>query len=95
MTAFGYSHLVCRNITELRGLDPPATGDEIEAAARQFLRKVSGMRKPSKDSSEAFEEAVTKVSEVTSQLLSALPPRMRPPAKEPPLRRRRTEVASA
>jgi hypothetical protein len=37
---------MCRNITELRGLDPPATDEEIEAAARQFVRKVSGLRQP-------------------------------------------------
>ncbi|WP_238438973.1 DUF2277 domain-containing protein, partial [Frankia nepalensis] len=37
---------MCRNITELRGLEPPATDDEIEAAALQFIRKVSGLRQP-------------------------------------------------
>ena len=49
---------MCRNITELRGLEPPATAEEIEAAARQYIRKVSGIRHPNAALTERFEAAV-------------------------------------
>ncbi len=78
---------MCRNITELRGLDPPATGEEIEAAARQFVRKVSGLRQPPQATSEAFETAVTEIAAAVGRLLGALPARRQPPATVPPLRR--------
>jgi len=78
---------MCRNITELRGLEPPATDEEIEAAARQFVRKVSGLRQPPPAASEAFELAVTQVTETVHRLLDALPARRQPPASVPPLRR--------
>ena len=78
---------VCRNITTLRGLEPPATPDEVEAAARQYVRKVSGVQSVSAATSEAFERAVREVTAATSALLAALPPRKQPPTTEPPLRR--------
>jgi hypothetical protein len=78
---------MCRNITTLRGLQPIATHEEIEAAARQYVRKVSGVQKPSEATGEAFERAVTAVTAATHQLLDALPPRKVPPKTEPPLRR--------
>jgi hypothetical protein len=78
---------MCRNITELRGLEPPATAVEIEAAARQYVRKVSGVQKPSAASIEAFELAVERVTAATTELLQALPPRRQPPKTVPPLRR--------
>jgi hypothetical protein len=78
---------MCRNITELRGLEPPATAVEIEAASRQYVRKVSGVQKPSAASVEAFELAVERVTEATTELLQALPPRRQPPKTVPPLRR--------
>ncbi|AZG48239.1 DUF2277 domain-containing protein [Gordonia insulae] len=78
---------MCRNITELRGLEPAATDEEIEAAARQYVRKVSGVRHPSAANVEAFEEAVRKVTEATHVLLDALPERRQPPKTVPPLRR--------
>ena len=53
---------MCRNITELRGLEPAATAEEIEAAARQYVRKVSGMTRPSGANVEAFETAVAEVT---------------------------------
>ncbi|HRD11925.1 MAG TPA: DUF2277 domain-containing protein, partial [Mycobacterium sp.] len=49
---------MCRNITELRGLEPAATPDEITAAARQYVRKVSGIARPSDGVAPAFEAAV-------------------------------------
>ena len=78
---------MCRNITELRGLEPPATAEEIAAAARQYVRKVSGITSPSPANAEAFEAAVAEVAATTTQLLDALPPRRNPPKTSPPLRR--------
>lgn len=78
---------MCRNITELRGLQPPATAEEIIAAARQYVRKVSGLTKVPVAAEPAFEEAVRDVAEATTRLLATLPPRRQPPATVPPLRR--------
>jgi hypothetical protein len=78
---------MCRNITELRGLEPPATSEEILAAARQYARKVSGITHPSSANAEVFEAAVAEVAATTTRLLDALPPRRQPPKTSPPLRR--------
>jgi hypothetical protein len=78
---------MCRNITELRGLEPAATPDEIEAAARQYVRKVSGIRAPNEVSREAFEMAVAEVATATAKVLAAMPHRRQPPPSVPPLRR--------
>jgi hypothetical protein len=78
---------MCRNITTLRGLEPPATADEIEAAARQYVRKVSGVASVSAATEDAFERAVEIVAAATTDLIAALPPRKAPPPTEPPLRR--------
>jgi hypothetical protein len=78
---------MCRNITELRGLEPAATAEEIEAAARQYIRKVSGITRPTAANESAFEQAVAEVTVVTSRLLAQLPPRRQPPKTVPPLRR--------
>lgn len=78
---------MCRNITTLRGLEPTATAAEIEAAARQYVRKVSGVQSTSATTAEAFERAVQLITEATTQLLGALPPRKQPPPTLPPLRR--------
>lgn len=78
---------MCRNITTLRGLEPPATTEEIEAAARQYVRKVSGVTHPTAGSEEAFERAVAGVAHVTADVLRELPPRRTAPKAIPPLRR--------
>jgi len=78
---------MCRNITELRGLEPAASDEEIEAAARQYVRKVSGVTRPSAANVEAFETAVAEVTATTTRLLASLPPRKQPPKTVPPLRR--------
>ena len=78
---------MCRNITTLRGLQPPATSEEIEAAARQYVRKVSGITRPAAGTEEAFERAVAVISRVTAEVLKDLPPRRQPPKTVPPLRR--------
>jgi hypothetical protein len=79
---------MCRNITTLRGLEPPPTEVEIEAAARQYVRKVSGVQSTSAQTEVAFERAVLEVAEATTRLLAELPARRQPPPTLPPLRRR-------
>lgn len=78
---------MCRNITTLRGLEPPATDEEVEAASRQFVRKISGITKPSSVTEERFEQAVAEIAAISRELLADLPPRKQPPKSEPPLRR--------
>jgi hypothetical protein len=78
---------MCRNITMLRGLEPVATAEEIEAAARQYVRKVSGVQTRSASTDAAFERAVGLVAAATTELLTGLPPRRQPPPTLPPLRR--------
>jgi hypothetical protein len=78
---------MCRNITTLRGLEPPATVEEIEAAARQYVRKVSGVQKPSSITEAAVEQAVADIARTTEALLDQLPDRRNPPPTLPPLRR--------
>jgi len=78
---------MCRNITTLRGLEPPASSEEIEAAARQYVRKVSGITRPTAATDEVFEQAVATITRATAEVLRALPPRRQPPRNLPPLRR--------
>jgi hypothetical protein len=78
---------MCRNITELRGLEPPATAEEIDAASLQYVRKVSGVQRPPVGAEDAFAAAVRDVAAATTRLLGALPARRQPPATVPPLRR--------
>ena len=72
---------MCRNIRPLFNFAPTATDDEVRAASLQFVRKLSGMNKPSKANEEAFELAVERTAEVARELLHALvttaPPRDR------------------
>ena len=63
---------MCRSIKQLRNSEIPATEEEIRAAALQFVRKVSGYRKPSKVNEAAFEQAVEEVAEATERLLQHL-----------------------
>jgi len=66
---------MCRSIKTLRRADEEATDDEIEAAALQFVRKVSGYRKPSRTNEEAFDAAVDEIAEASRRLLDSLAPR--------------------
>ncbi|MDG6101531.1 DUF2277 domain-containing protein [Dactylosporangium aurantiacum] len=72
---------MCRNIRVLNNFEPPATEDEIEAAAVQYVRKVSGMTRPSQANQAAFDAAVAAVAAATRELLGTLvtaaPPRDR------------------
>lgn len=78
---------MCRNITTLRGLEPAATDDEVVAAARQYVRKVSGLQSTSAATEAAVDRAVTTIASATRELLEALPPRRQSPKTVPPLRR--------
>lgn len=68
---------MCRSIQQLRRVDPPVSQTEIEAAARQFVRKVSGYRTPSRANAAAFEQAIAEIAATTRALLEALPPPQR------------------
>jgi hypothetical protein len=72
---------MCRNIRPLHNYDPPTSEEEVQAAALQYVRKISGMNRPAKVNEEAFARAVDAVAEASSQLLGTLvttaPPRDR------------------
>ncbi|HEX7308512.1 DUF2277 domain-containing protein [Lentzea sp.] len=63
---------MCRNIRVLHNFEPPATSDEVQAAALQYVRKVSGAAKPSAANQAAFDQAVAAVAAATRELLDAL-----------------------
>jgi hypothetical protein len=63
---------MCRNIRTLHNFEPPASHEEIAAAALQYVRKISGSTKPSKANEAAFDAAVREVTEVSTRLLAAL-----------------------
>ena len=63
---------MCRNIRPLYNFEPPATDDELRAAALQYVRKISGFSKPSQANAEAFDRAVDAVAECSAQLLDEL-----------------------
>jgi hypothetical protein len=71
-TSRRYRGHMCRSIQQLRGAEPPATEAEIRDAARQYVRKISGYRDPSRLNAHAFEAAVDEIAEATSRLLSSL-----------------------
>lgn len=79
---------MCRNIHPLHNFAPPATSDEVQAAALQYVRKVAGMTKPSQANREAFDHAVEQVSAATQQLLDSL-------VTTAPAKDRETEAAKA
>ena len=72
---------MCRNIKTLYNFDPPATSDEVQASALQFVRKLSGFNKPSNANEEAFDLAVERVAAAAQEMLNSLvtnaPPRDR------------------
>jgi hypothetical protein len=83
----GTVRAMCRSITTLRGLEPAATPEEVEAAARQFVRKLSGIRHPSAATEEPFERAISEIAAIAGRMLEELPPRKQPPKTVPPNRR--------
>jgi len=73
---------MCRNIRTLYNFEPPATADEVHAAALQYVRKVSGYTKPSQVNEAAFYQAVDEVAAVTARLLDALETNAAPKNRE-------------
>jgi hypothetical protein len=63
---------MCRNIRPLSNFAPPATEEEVEAAALQYVRKISGVTKPARVNAEAFDRAVAEVAAASARLLDAL-----------------------
>ena len=88
---------MCRNIRTLHNFEPPATRDEVHAAAVQYVRKISGTSKPSQANQEAFDQAVLEVADATRRLLDGLtttaPPKNR--EEEAAKARARAEVRYA
>ncbi|MDQ3811316.1 MAG: DUF2277 domain-containing protein [Chloroflexota bacterium] len=90
---------MCRSITTLANFDPPASEEEIRAAALQFVRKLSGASRPSRANEPAFERAVDEVSQAATRLIRSLsttaPPRDRAVEAEKARARARQRYASA
>ncbi|MEM9068299.1 MAG: DUF2277 domain-containing protein [Myxococcota bacterium] len=84
---------MCRNIRPLFNFDPPATDDEIHDAALQFVRKVSGTRKPSKANEDAFERAVAEITKTTRRLVDSLVTNAPPKNREEERRKARERFA--
>ena len=83
---------MCRNVTVLRGLEPPVTDDEVLDAARQFIRKVTGLTTPSQLARADVTNAVEDIARITRDLLAGLPAPRRVPVGPPG--RRRVETAA-
>jgi len=73
---------MCRSIKPLYNFDPPTTQEEIHAAALQFVRKISGFRKPSKANQASFEAAVADIAQISSRLLASLETSAPPKSRE-------------
>ena len=84
---------MCRNIRTLHNFEPPATAEEVSSAALQYVRKVSGMQKPSHANAEAFELAVAEVTTATAKLLESLVTTAPPKDREVEAERRRARAA--
>jgi hypothetical protein len=83
---------MCRNIRILYNFEPPTTDDEIGSAAVQYVRKVSGMQKPSKANEAAFDQAVEEISAATARLLGSLVTTAPPRDREAEAERRRVRA---
>jgi hypothetical protein len=84
---------MCRNIRTLYNFEPPASEDEVRAAAVQYVRKISGFTKPSQANAAAFERAVEEVTEVSARLLGELVTLAPPKDREVEAARRRARSA--
>jgi hypothetical protein len=84
---------MCRNIKILYNFAPPTTDDEVRAAALQYVRKVSGMTKPSQANTEAFDQAVDEVAAITARLLGELVTTAPPRDREVEAEKRRARAA--
>ena len=84
---------MCRNIHTLFNFEPPATDDEVQGAALQYVRKVSGFTKPSQANEAAFERAVAEIAHVTSHLIADLVTNAPPKDREVEAARKRERAA--
>ena len=84
---------MCRNIRTLYNFEPPTTREEIDAAALQYVRKVSGMQKPSQANEAAFALAVARVADTTERLLAELVTTAAPRDREVEAERRKARAA--
>jgi hypothetical protein len=84
---------MCRNIRTLHNFEPPATDEEVSAAALQYVRKISGSTKPSQANEEAFERAVKAVAAISSELLGELVTNAAPKDREVEAEKRRARAA--
>jgi hypothetical protein len=85
---------MCRNIRPLHNFEPPATTEEVEAAALQYVRKISGYTKPSQANQEAFDQAVHEVAVASQRLLNALETNAPPKNREVEAEKRRARSAA-
>jgi hypothetical protein len=84
---------MCRNIKVLANFEPPATDDEVHAAALQFVRKISGTTRPSKANEEAFNQAVDEITASARRLLQSIETRAAPRDREVEARKARERSA--
>lgn len=84
---------MCRNIKTLYNFEPSATREEIDAAALQYVRKISGFNKPSQANQEAFDAAVAAVADVSAELLDSLVTSASPKDREVEAAKRRARAA--
>jgi len=84
---------MCRNIRTLHNFSPPTTEDEVHSAALQYVRKVSGMNKPSQANEAAFEDAVAEITRATERLLGRLVTSAPPRDRDVEAERRRARAA--
>lgn len=83
---------MCRNIRTLHNFEPPATRDEVSAAALQYVRKISGSTKPSQANAAAFDRAVAEIAEATERLLDGLTTTAPPKDREEEAEKRRAKA---
>lgn len=88
-----YDVAMCRNIRTLYNFEPPATDDEVQAAALQYVRKISGFTRPSQANAEAFEQAVDAVAEISRGLLTHLTTNAPPKDREAEAAKARARAA--
>jgi hypothetical protein len=84
---------MCRNIRTLHNFEPPATAEEVQDAALQYVRKISGSTKPSQANTEAFERAVAEIAAATQRLLDGLVTSAPPKDREVEAAKRRARAA--
>src|SRR3954451_82480 len=89
----GYAGCMCRNIRTLHNFEPPATAEEVNDAALQYVRKISGSTKPSQVNTEAFERAVEEITAATQRLLDGLVTSAPPKDREIEAAKRRARAA--